>query len=106
MHRIETWDNKEKIIKRLSKYEKRILWNLEGEIINTKAMRELIGIPHRSSMSRVTKTLEDKGLIKADPRFNGKYKKILSLTPAGEQVVEWINNEVPISELIIKNPYT
>ena len=56
------------------------------EYVLLETVREKIKIPHRSSMTRLIKTLEIKGLIRADTRWNGKYNKILSLTPEGEQV--------------------
>ena len=102
MYRVEDWNNKERIIKRLSKYEKRILYYLlDGKIFNIKIMRETIGMPHRSSMSRVIKTLEGKGLIITRPlETGGKYKKRISLTPAGKQIGDWIYIEIPIGELV------
>jgi DNA-binding MarR family transcriptional regulator len=105
MYRIKDWDNKEKIIKRLSKYEKRTIYYLYGEgTIKIKTMQETIGMPHRSSMSRLIKTLEEKGLILTRPRKEGgKYKKRISLTPAGERVGDWINDETPMRVLIPLN---
>lgn len=87
-------------IKRLSIYEKRLLQRLYLHKFPYKQMRESpkgtmgietmrkeIKIPHRSSMSRLIKTLEIKGLVLSRPKeTGGKYKKRLSLTPAGERV--------------------
>ena len=106
MYQVESWDNKTRIIKRLSKYEKRILFCLVNDVKMTKIkkMREVIRMPHSSSMSRVIKTLEEKGLILTRPREprqqgeSGIYKKRISLTPAGKKVAIKVNNEISIEE--------
>jgi DNA-binding MarR family transcriptional regulator len=100
MYRVETWDNKETTIKRLSKYEKRILCYLIDGDRKIKTTREKVRMPHRSSMSRVIKTLESKGLILARPgNSGGEYTKRISLTPAGKTIAIRVWNDTPVGEL-------
>ena len=102
MHCVETWDNKELIVKRLSKYEKRTLWCLfESGTIDIKGLKISIGMLHRSSMSRLIKTLEGKGLVLTLPCIDGgEYRKRITLTPPGNQVAYWIYIGTPMSELM------
>lgn len=106
MYVVRDLEGGERVIKRLSKYEKKILIRLFIDLTRNK--RRLIPLVvlkaqlkiKQASLSRIIKTLEKKTLIITYSHdltlmgSDGKYIKYISLSPEGKQVCDTL---IPIT---------